>query len=158
MCIRDRYVSGSSIPARMQRAAELAAQPGPPGLIYVYVPELDMAAHAHGWESREWTAALEATDSAVRDLVAALGPRAGLLVTADRGIIDVPTRSHVLIDSAPALLDGIRFVAGEPRCLPVSYTHLDVYKRQPHRVHPRSPAPAPPCGPPRWWRRMRAPR
>lgn len=116
-----QYVSGSSISARMQRAAELAAQPGPPGLIYVYVPELDMAAHAHGWESREWTAALETTDSAVRDLVAALGPRAGLLVTADHGIIDVPTRSHVLIDSAPALLDGIRFVAGEPRCLQLHF-------------------------------------
>ncbi|HQI66368.1 MAG TPA: alkaline phosphatase family protein, partial [Rhodoglobus sp.] len=54
-------------------------------------------------------------------LVAALGPRAGLLVTADHGIIDVPTRSHVLIDSAPALLDGIRFVAGEPRCLQLHF-------------------------------------
>lgn len=116
-----RYVSGSSIAARMQRAAELVAEPGPPALIYVYVPELDMAAHAHGWESREWTAALETTDSAVRELVASLGPRAGLLVTADHGIIDVPARSHVLIDSAPELLDGIRFVAGEPRCLQLHF-------------------------------------
>lgn len=116
-----RYVSGASIAARMSRAAELVAEPGPPGLIYVYVPELDMAAHAHGWESREWTAALETTDAAVRELVASLGPRAGLLVTADHGIIDVPARSHVLVDSAPELLDGIRFLAGEPRCLQLHF-------------------------------------
>ncbi|MFM9876379.1 MAG: alkaline phosphatase family protein [Rhodoglobus sp.] len=116
-----RYVSGASIAARMRRAAELAAEPGAPALIYVYVPELDMAAHAHGWRSREWTTVLETTDAAVRQMATALGPRCGLLVTADHGIVDVPTRAHVLVDSEPALLDGVRFIAGEPRCLQLHF-------------------------------------
>jgi hypothetical protein len=42
-------------------------------------------------------------------------------VTADHGIVDVPARSHVLVDSAPELIDGVRFVAGEPRCLQLHF-------------------------------------
>jgi hypothetical protein len=116
-----RYLAGASIADRMHLAAQAAHEPGPPGLVYVYVPELDMAAHAHGWESHEWTNALESTDAAARDLAAALGARHGLLVTADHGLLDVPRHSHVLIDSVPALVDGIRFVAGEPRCLQLHF-------------------------------------
>jgi hypothetical protein len=85
------------------------------------VPELDMAAHAHGWESREWTEALETTDAGVRELIAGLGPNHGLLVTADHGLIDVSQHSHVLIDSAPQLVEGVRFVAGDPRCLQLHF-------------------------------------
>ncbi len=112
-----RYVAAPSIADRLRRAGELAAEPGPPGLIYVYVPELDMAAHAHGAASTAWTIALEAVDAAARDLVATLARDTGLLVTADHGIVDVPPQGHVLIDGAPELLDGVRHVAGEPRCL-----------------------------------------
>jgi hypothetical protein len=38
-----QYVGAASIGDRMLRAAEFAAKPGP-ALLYVYVPELDMAA------------------------------------------------------------------------------------------------------------------
>jgi hypothetical protein len=41
----------------------------------------------------------------------------GLLVTADHGVVDVPAHRHVFVDASPALLDGVRHVAGEPRCL-----------------------------------------
>ena len=95
-------------------AAEIAIG-GPGKLIYLYIPELDQAAHAHGWQSTEWTTALETADAAVRELAAVLGPGDGLLVTADHGLIDVPHHAHVLVDGE--LLRGIRFMAGEPRCL-----------------------------------------
>jgi hypothetical protein len=114
-----KYVSGASIAERMQHAAALARQPG--SLLYVYVPELDQAAHAHGWQSSEWTNALESTDSALADLQRSLGSRTGLLVTADHGVLDVDRGSHILIDSAPELVDGVRFVAGEPRCLQLHF-------------------------------------
>jgi hypothetical protein len=39
----------------------------------------------------------------------------GLVITADHGMVDVPERSHRI--PASALLDGVRHVAGEPRCL-----------------------------------------
>jgi hypothetical protein len=116
-----RYVSAESIDDRMLVAAEMAHQPGPPALIYVYVPELDMASHAHGTESQQWTHALEVTDRAIRDLGAALSPKHGMLVTADHGALDVPRYQHRLYDMLPGLLDGVRFVAGDPRCLQIHF-------------------------------------
>lgn len=86
-----------------------------PTLVYLYVSELDVEAHAHGLTSARWLAALEELDAATATLVAALGPRQGLLVTADHGMVDVPESAQVLVP--PELLAGVRHVAGEPRCL-----------------------------------------
>ncbi|WP_208544749.1 alkaline phosphatase family protein [Rathayibacter festucae] len=85
-------------------------------LVYLYVPELDMTAHARGWESPEWTTALEQLDGEVAAFVRGLSGREGVLVTADHGVLDVPASSHVLVRE-PALLEGVRHLAGEPRCL-----------------------------------------
>lgn len=86
-------------------------------IVYVYAAELDKAGHAQGWQSRRWTAELESLDSAVGKFAATLRKDEGLLVTADHGVLDVPESAHILFDTAPGLVDGIRFVAGEPRCL-----------------------------------------
>lgn len=115
------YRAAESIADRLELAATVVHEPGGPGIVYVYVPELDMAGHAHGWQSPQWTDALEQTDGAVRRLVAALGPSHGLIVTADHGVVDVERHQHVLFDSAPQLVDGVRFVAGEPRCLQLHF-------------------------------------
>lgn len=109
-----RYVPAATIADRMTAATALLKQPGR-HLVYVYVPELDQAAHAHGADSDEWVRALEATDAALAPLRNALGARAGLLLTADHGLLDIPEHNHVLLDGP--LLDGVRFIAGEPRCL-----------------------------------------
>jgi len=107
------YRAGASIADRLARAHEALA--GPPTLIYVYVPELDTASHAHGLESPNWVNALEELDAAVGRFAPRLGPRHGLLVTADHGVIDVPHDAQIVV--APELLEGVRHVAGEPRCL-----------------------------------------
>jgi hypothetical protein len=108
------YRGGATIADRFERAAVELASPGP-ALIYLYVPELDVAAHGHGLASDQWVAMLETLDAAFAKLVVALGPRQGLLVTADHGIVDVPEAAQVIVD--PALLAGVRHVAGEPRGL-----------------------------------------
>jgi hypothetical protein len=115
------YIAARTVSDRLERAAAWLREPGAPGILYVYVPELDMAAHALGWESNEWVDRLEGLDGAVKDLTAALHADDGLLVTADHGVLDVPQYSHVLIDADPALVDGIRFVAGDPRCLQLHF-------------------------------------
>jgi hypothetical protein len=107
------YRAGASIADRLARAQE--ALSGPPALIYVYVPELDTASHAHGLESPNWLAALEELDAAVSRFATGLGATHGLLVTADHGVIDVPHEAQLVV--APELLEGVRHVAGEPRCL-----------------------------------------
>jgi len=115
------YIGGSTIADRLERAADWLATPGMSGIAYVYVPELDVAAHASGVESAEWTNWLEILDSAVRDFAQLLGPHDGMLVTADHGVIDIAEKNHVLFDTSERLVDGIRFVAGEPRCLQLHF-------------------------------------
>lgn len=109
-----RYVGAVSMEDRMLRALDELRSPGR-HLVYVYIPELDQAGHAHGADSAEWISALETADSAVSTLAAGLGRRDGVLVTADHGLLDVPQHAHVLLEGP--LLDGVRFIAGEPRCL-----------------------------------------
>lgn len=108
------YYGAVTVAERFARARHELTMPGPT-LVYLYVAELDVEAHAHGLSSARWLAALEELDAAVGVLVAALGPRQGLLVTADHGMVDVPESAQVIIP--PELLVGVRHVAGEPRCL-----------------------------------------
>jgi hypothetical protein len=100
-----------------ERAARLGDELAVPGaaLIYFYVPDLDKTGHAKGVDSAEWVAALEAFDAELARVLALLGPRDGLVVTADHGMVDVPAHAHRIV--APALLEGVRHIAGEPRCL-----------------------------------------
>ena len=84
-------------------------------LVYLYVPELDQVAHSHGWESDRWLGLLEQLDAEVADFERRMPRGTGVLVTADHGVVDVPTHRHVFVDDHPELLDGIRHVGGEPR-------------------------------------------
>jgi hypothetical protein len=115
------YIGASSIAERLERAAEWLAEPGGSGIAYVYVPELDVAGHATGADSVEWTNWLEILDAAVRDFAAVLGSDDGVLITADHGVVDIAERNHILFDTDPALIDGVRHVAGEPRCLQLHF-------------------------------------
>ncbi len=124
------YRAAESIEDRFAAARELAEEGGP-AVAYVYVPELDMAAHAVGWESDRWLAELERVDAAFGDLDRGMPRGTGLLVTADHGVVDVAAHKHVLIDRDPALVDGVRHVAGDPRCLYLTFEpDLDAARRE----------------------------
>ncbi|MEO6826099.1 MAG: nucleotide pyrophosphatase/phosphodiesterase family protein [Microbacteriaceae bacterium] len=110
------YVGAESIADRFDAATELL-QRIDRGLIYVYVPELDIAAHAHGCESEQWLAALEELDARVSSFARRLRSGEGAWVTADHGILDVPASSQVLFDTVPELVAGVRHVGGDPRCV-----------------------------------------
>lgn len=86
-------------------------------LAYLYVPELDMAAHARGWQSDRWTAELEILDAAVSGFAATLSNSEGMLLTADHGVLDVPRSGQVLVDQRPHPIRLVRQIGGEPRCL-----------------------------------------
>lgn len=86
-------------------------------LVYLYAPELDQAAHAHGWESDRWLGILEQLDAEVAAFERRMPRGTGLLVTADHGVVDVPAHRHVFVDDRPELLEGVRHVGGEPRFL-----------------------------------------
>jgi predicted AlkP superfamily pyrophosphatase or phosphodiesterase len=110
------YVPAESVADRFL-AARRILDAEPRSLVYLYVAELDMAAHAHGWQSDKWLAELEGLDAEVARFAAGLRPDEGLLLTADHGVIDVPATRHVLFDTVPELVAGVRHIAGDPRCL-----------------------------------------
>ncbi|HEY0249541.1 MAG TPA: nucleotide pyrophosphatase/phosphodiesterase family protein, partial [Gryllotalpicola sp.] len=83
------YLGARTIADRMSAALSLLKQGGR-ALVFVYVPELDQAAHQHGWQSPEWTAALEELDAGMAQLERGLGRSHGALLTADHGMIDIP--------------------------------------------------------------------
>lgn len=86
------------------------------GVAYIYIPELDQAAHQFGVASDQWVRRLEDLDGFVADVRRLIGPNDGLLLTADHGVLDVPAVRHRVI---PANSDLIRDVVtgGEPRFL-----------------------------------------
>lgn len=116
-----RYVPADSMADRFDAARSVLNEDAR-SISYVYVPELDMTAHAEGWQSDRWTHLLEELDSAVHSFVRTLRADEGVLLTADHGVVDVPETSHVLFGEDPAQLNGVLHIAGEPRCLQL---HLD---------------------------------
>jgi predicted AlkP superfamily pyrophosphatase or phosphodiesterase len=110
------YRSASSIADRFAEARRVLDEASG-ALVYLYVPELDQAAHAHGWESGRWLTVLEHLDAELAAFEHRMPRGAGMLVTADHGVIDVPAHRHVFIDERPELLDGVRHIGGEPRFL-----------------------------------------
>ena len=110
------YVPAESVADRFAAARHILDSE-PRALVYLYLAELDVAAHAHGWESATWLAELEGLDAEVSRFSAVLRADEGLLVTADHGVIDVPRTKHVMFNTVPELVAGVRHVGGEPRCV-----------------------------------------
>ncbi|HEV7742064.1 MAG TPA: alkaline phosphatase family protein [Pseudolysinimonas sp.] len=108
------YRAEATLADRFAAARRELAAAGPT-LVYLYVAELDVEAHARGLDSARWVAALESLDAEVGALAADLTPRQGMLLTADHGMVDVPESSQIIVP--PELLAGVRQIAGEPRCL-----------------------------------------
>ncbi len=111
-----RFEAHASIADRIARGIALLSG-SERRLVYVYVPELDMAGHAEGVASALYTKRLDELDSALRVLDAPLPTDSGVLLTADHGMLDVPAHRRLVLDGESVLWQGIRHVAGEPRCL-----------------------------------------
>ncbi len=90
-----------------------------PGVSYMYWGEIDAAGHAYGWQSGEWTVALEDADRELERL-AKLAPKDTLIViTADHGMIDAKGEPRLDVATDSALGEGVDLLAGEPRALHV---------------------------------------
>jgi len=108
------FVSAVTSHARTAAAAETMAAPGP-ALMYFYVNELDKAGHRHGCRSEQWEHQLEELDATVKRLSLSLPAGTTILLTADHGMLDVPEQQRIDYAADPALIEGVRHTAGEPR-------------------------------------------
>jgi predicted AlkP superfamily pyrophosphatase or phosphodiesterase len=117
-----KYVGAKSLDDRIRAARKIVASKAK-SLIYLYVPELDQRAHAHGSKSPEWVEKLEDLDLAVRQLTAGLPDNCGVLLTADHGIIDVSHEKQVYLDELD--MPGLASVGGDPRVLFLYFDEFD---------------------------------
>ena len=109
-----KYVAAKTIEDRFKAAHKIMAA-CPNNLVYLYVPELDQKAHAHGFKSAQWVEKLEDLDAELKKFLKQLPANAGALLTADHGIVDVPVENQIHIDELG--LQGIEWVGGDPRVL-----------------------------------------
>jgi len=112
-----RYVPGRTIRDRLDALGDALQDRSWRGIAYAYIAELDVAAHERGWESDAWVGALEEVEAGVRRIAGVLGPKEGLLVTADHGVLDVPEHGRVVIEDGSPLWAGVAALAGEHRLL-----------------------------------------
>lgn len=115
-----RFEAQRSVGDRIAAAVDLV-QGSDRRLVYVYVPELDQVGHAEGCGSAAWTRRLDELDGALAVVERGLPRDAGILLTADHGMLDIPAERRLVIAGDSSLWEGVRHVAGEPRCL-----HLQV--------------------------------
>lgn len=120
-----RFIPGTTAHARTAAAAEAMAAPGP-SLMYFYVNDLDKAGHRYGCRSEQWEHQLEELDATVKRLNSTLPAGTTILLTADHGMLDVAEPQRIDFSTDPALVEGVRHTAGEPRMvhLYLEETHL----------------------------------
>lgn len=96
------------------------------GLAYLYWPALDRAGHASGVGSDSWIRKLEALDRVLASLDKFLKPDEGLIITADHGMVDVPTEGKLMIEPVSPLLAQVSQWAGEPRAVQLYLENPDL--------------------------------
>ncbi|GAA4932452.1 putative AlkP superfamily pyrophosphatase or phosphodiesterase [Actinomycetospora succinea] len=82
---------------------------------YAYHGDLDMIGHTHGPGSRPWRLQLAVVDRLVAAIAEDLPSDTVLAVVADHGMIGTDPGWRIDIDTTPALLGGVRRLAGEAR-------------------------------------------
>jgi hypothetical protein len=106
------YVAAKSFEERVTATLSILAAKKA-SLTYLYFPELDSIAHSQGVASSEWLNKLEDLDASLKKLASSLPKDAGLLVTADHGIVDVAQQNQIYLDEMD--LPGLLAVTGDPR-------------------------------------------
>ena len=115
------FVGAADYNARITYACELLAS-RTPTLIYLYWGELDQAGHRYGAGSDEWLEQLEELNLALRRLAERSPAWAGIFLTADHGMVNVPQENRIDYSATKELLENVAITAGEPRAVQL-YLH-----------------------------------
>ena len=114
----SNFVSADSISERIDAAISVANSKGN-SISYLYFPELDKYGHKYGWTSPGWAALLEEVGAGLQRLSSLLGPKTGLIVSSDHGMVETQKDRQLVLDD---YLDfGLEFFGGDTRS---SYIYL----------------------------------
>lgn len=115
------FVGATGYDARITYATELLAS-RTPTLVYLYWGELDQAGHRHGAGSDTWLEQLEELNLALRRLAQRAPAWAGIFLTADHGMVNIPEQERIDYSHDAELLNNVALTAGEPRAVQL-YLH-----------------------------------
>jgi hypothetical protein len=107
-----KYIPASSFEERFKAAQRALAVPN--SLTYLYFPELDQLAHRFGSSSINWLNTVEELDAELAKFSRTIPSGAGVVLTADHGIIDVPVDRHIYLDYFECF-DDLEQIGGDPR-------------------------------------------
>jgi Type I phosphodiesterase / nucleotide pyrophosphatase len=113
--MRGADYRAANTPGALVARAAAALDMRPRGFAMVYTGDLDGTGHAFGCTSPAWRYQLGHADILARQLAVALAPGTLLLITADHGMVDVPTGQRADADAMPQLRAGVALLGGEPR-------------------------------------------
>jgi hypothetical protein len=120
-------------PVELRTALTVAAAlRGSRSIVYAYDRELDHHGHGHGCESPAWREELIRADARCSQLRDTLPSDVRLVITADHGMLDIPTDHRIIAEDEQELMAGVSALAGEPR-----FRHLYVDDDHPGRVADR---------------------
>ena len=118
---RSKYLAAESISDRFDRARQVLSAPEQ-SISYLYIPELDKLGHRQGWSSPGWAALLEQLDSAIRGFVNKLPHDAGVIITADHGMVDTSAEKRIFLDEELDSGGHLDFFGGDTRA---GFVYLD---------------------------------
>jgi len=109
-----RFAAADTPGERVVRSIESLSADGR-SLVYTYYGDLDATGHRNGCRSEAWRLQLAHVDRLVEQLAERLPADAGLLLTADHGMVDAGPNDRIDIDADPALDEGVLLLGGEAR-------------------------------------------
>ena len=115
----SKYLAAQSLQERFEIARAEISKPG--SLVYLYIPELDQLAHRFGSQSQNWLNTIEDLDSVLSAFTKSLPKSAGVILTADHGVIDVAQTSHFYLEQFESMND-LAMIGGDPR---VGFLYFD---------------------------------
>lgn len=118
-----RYLPANSPSEMVEHAKTALARNG--SFAYLYLNDVDEAAHGHGYGSDKFKDALAKVDNLVGALLRELPKGTRFFITSDHGMIN--RDDYEVIGLGNSLGDEIRLLAGEPR---VRYLYTDVEHRE----------------------------
>jgi hypothetical protein len=109
-----RFVAAATLAERVD-ATLAAVRRSRRTLVHLYWEEVDKVGHVDGPDSWQWGDSLETVDRELARLAASLPDDCSLTVTADHGMVEVPTADRLDVGADPRLAAGARFVSLEFR-------------------------------------------
>ena len=109
-----RFSGAETVDDQARRAIE-ALKASDRSFVYLYYRDLDFIGHTTGVGSARWREELTYVDGVVERLAEQMPEDATLFVTADHGMVDVPTDRRIDMDQDWELRAGVALLGGEAR-------------------------------------------